>query len=263
MAVETFARQWGTQLTAKVRVKAQVSSGEVIMQTYDDYAASLPSTTSMAICALEGAATKAVLQFPTSAALTWISHMLGGNGTQPAPERKFTQIEQALVRRLMEEALEDLQYSFGTLLANPISLESIQYNAQFAQAAAPKDLMIVSSFTVTVGEETAEASMAIPSDVLLPQLGATNPMTSAADAKNLIRDQLSRVPMDVSLQLSAASVKPGMILNLSVGDVLPLPHPTHRPLDVTVDGQRLARAAAGTNGSRLAAVIVTTEEYPR
>ena len=47
LAFETFARQWGTQLTAKVRVLSQVECLSVQMQTYDEYAASLPATTAM------------------------------------------------------------------------------------------------------------------------------------------------------------------------------------------------------------------------
>jgi flagellar motor switch protein FliM len=41
--------------------------------------------------------------------------------------------------------------------------------------------------------------------------------------------------------------------------VLRIPHPQHRPFDVTVDGQPLATAAIGANGARLACVVVTTE----
>jgi flagellar motor switch protein FliM len=263
LAFETFARQWGTQLTAKVRVKSQVTSEHVIMQTYDAYAASLPSTTAMVLCRFEGMDSKAVIQFPTSAGLSWVGRMLGGNGGQQAPDRKFTQIEQSLVRRLMEDALEDLRYSLGALLRTPISLETIQHNSQFAQAAATAELMIVAAFTISVGEDVADATVAVPAEILLSALGAANPTVSTENAKELMHAQLSYVPVDVSLRLAPANVRPGTILNLAVGDVVPLPHPTHRPLDVTVDGRPLAQAAAGSNGARLAAVIVNTEENRR
>ena len=45
VAFETFARQWGTELTAKVRVMSQVGFGQLTVQTYDAFAASLPSIT--------------------------------------------------------------------------------------------------------------------------------------------------------------------------------------------------------------------------
>jgi len=53
-------------------------------------------------------------------------------------------------------------------------------------------------------------------------------------------------------------VTPNRILGLSVGDVLAIPHPQHRPFEIAVDGQVLARGAAGANGARLACVIVST-----
>ncbi|MHA6669640.1 flagellar motor switch protein FliM [Homoserinimonas sp. A447] len=260
LSFETFARQWGTQLTAKVRVVSQVTCEEVLMQTYDEYATSLPSTTAMVLCQLEGADAKAVIQFPAAAALSWVGHMLGGATGPTPPERKFTLIEQALVRRLMEDALEDLRYSLGQMLVNPISLDAIQYNSQFAQAAATGDLMIVSTYTVRVGDNTTKATLAIPADLLLAQLGEANPTVTADNARELVTAQLSRAPVEVSLRLNSATVSPARILDLAVGDVLHLPHPQHRPLDVAVEGQALAHAAVGSNGSRLACVIVNTEE---
>ncbi|WP_022883850.1 flagellar motor switch protein FliM [Glaciibacter superstes] len=262
LAFETFARQWGTQLTAKVRVVSLVSCEHVVMQTYDEYAASLPATTAMVLCTLDGSQAKAVLQFPTSSALSWVNYMLGGNGAAVTLERKFTQIEEALVRQLMDDALEDLKYSLGTVLVVPITVNAIQYNSQFAQAAATSDLMIVATFAMRVGEATGMATVAIPVDVLLPQLGEANPVVVTANARELVQAQVAWAPVEVSIQLAPAMVLPRAILDLAVGDVLPIPHPQHRPLDVAVGGQSLAQAALGANGSRLACVITNSVVCP-
>lgn len=260
LAFETFARQWGTQLTAQVRVVSQVTSEQVLMCGYDDYAASLPATTTMVLCTVGGLDAQAVIQFPSAAALSWVTHMLGGTGIPAPSERPFTQIEQALVRRLMDDALEDLRYSLGSLLTLPVALGAIQYNSQFAQAAATTDLMIVASFTIRVGDTSAAATLALPADALLPQLGEPAPAVPAAPAGDRLRAQLGWVPVDVSVRLSNARVLPSAILSLAVGDVLPIPHPAHRPLDVVVDGRTLARAAVGSTGSRLACIIIDTED---
>lgn len=260
LAFETFARQWGTQLTAKVRVVSQVTCEEVVMNSYDEYAASLPPTTAMVLCQFDDIDSKAVIQFPAAAALSWVVYMLGGGNGGTPPERKFTQIEQALVRKLMEDALEDLRYSLGQLLVSRISLDAIQYNSQFAQAAATSDLMIVATFAVRVGDTNTTSTLAIPAAVLLPQLGETNPTSTAENARDLMTGQLSWAPVEVSLRLRPAIVSPSRILDLAVGDVLHLPHPEHRPLDVAAQGHPIAYAAVGSNGSRLACVIVNTEE---
>ncbi|WP_241985303.1 flagellar motor switch protein FliM [Cryobacterium sp. TMS1-20-1] len=261
LVFETFARQWGTQLTARVRVLSSVTCEQVLMQTYDEYAASLPSTTAMVLFSLEGLTPRAVIQFPTAAALAWVGHMLGGTaGGRPVEERKFTQIEQALLRQLMTEALEDLKYSLGSLITAAMTVDTIQYNSQFAQAAATGDLMIVSKFNIRVGEITSLATVAIPAVAIMPQLGEANPTSNTADAQELVLAQVSAVPVTVALRLVPAQVLPQRILTLTLGDLIPIPHPQHRPLDIVVDDHVLARAAMGANGSRLACIIIESEE---
>ena len=141
-----------------------------------------------------------------------------------------------------------------------ISVDLIQYNSQFAQAAAAFDLMIVATFSVRVGDSTTTSTVAIPAEALLPQLGEANPTSTTVNAKKLVTDQISWAPVEVSLRLNPATVSPSRILDLAVGDVLAIPHQKHRPLVVAVEGHPLALAAVGSNGSRLACVIVTTEE---
>lgn len=260
LAFETLARQWGTQLTAKVRVISQVTSENVSMQTYDEYASSLPATTAMVLCTVSDFPSKAIIQFPASAGLFWVDSMLGGHGVLEAHERKFTQIEQALIRRLMDDALEGVRYSLGNILTQQLAIDSIQYNSQFAQAAATSELMIVGSFEIRVGERASAATIAIPAQILLPQLGDTNPMSSGQDARARMESQVVHVPVEVAVQLAPVPVLPAEILDLAVGDVLKVPHSQHRPFDLTINGKRFGEAALGQNGSRLACVVVNTEE---
>lgn len=260
LALETFARQWGTQLTAKVRVVSQVTCEQVVMETYDEYASSLPSTTAMILCTIAELDARAVIQFPASAALTWVSYMLGSNTAQVVPERKFTPLEQALVRRLFDDALEDLRYSLGPLLEAAISIDTIQYNSQFAQAAATADLMIVAHFAIRVGDSSTTATLAIPAQALLPQLGQPAVQAASGNTRDQVAAQLGWVPVEVALSLTPVLVKPSRVLGLSVGDLLTIPHAQHRPLNLTVDGETLARAAVGANGARLACVVVDATE---
>jgi flagellar motor switch protein FliM len=260
LAFETFARQWGTQLTAKVRVLSQVTCEQVLMLTYDEYASGLPPTTSMVLCTLSDCEPRGVLQFPTGSALIWVNAMLGGTRRVEPVDRTFTPIEHALVRRLMDDALEDLKYSLGPVLPNMINVDAIQYHSQFAQAAPTSELMIIARFTIRVGEHGAEATVALPARVLLAQLGEANPTVPVENAKQLLHAQLAQVPVEVSARLSPVHVKHARVLGLRVGDVIRTAHPSHRPLEVTVGGHAIAAAAVGANRSRLAVVVTNPEE---
>jgi flagellar motor switch protein FliM len=214
----------------------------------------------MALVPLDQASQRAVLQFPAPAALGWIGRMLGGAGVLPPPERPFTTVELAILRRLLDETLEELSYSFGPMLPRELAVEAVHVNAQFAQAAAPSDLMVVASFTVRVAEHETAATLAIPAAVLLPALGAVDEPAGPAENAERLRAQLAAAPVTVAARLAPLTVNPGVVLDLAVGDVLRLPHPQFRPLDVAVDGITVATAAVGSTGSRLACVVVDTEE---
>jgi flagellar motor switch protein FliM len=260
LAFETFARQWGTQMTAKVRVRSQITFDSVTIHTYDEYASNLPPATAMVLLNIADSAARAVIQFPTPAVLTWFNFMLGGTVHQAEPERQFTQIEQTMLRKLVDDTMDDLSYSMGPLLPSIVTINSVHHNSQFAQAAAPSELMIVANFTVHVGDSVGLATLSLPAEVVLRQLGETNPVSSSADASELIKAQLADVLVSLSLQVTAAPISPQSIIDLSVGDIVSLPHHSQKPLIVAVEGRPFARAALGANGPRLACVIVETQE---
>ncbi len=263
LAFETFSRQWGTQLTAKVRVRSQVTFEGLSIRTYDEYASELPAQTALVLLAIGDDPSKAVIQFPAAAALGWLTRMLGGAPDADTEERKFTQVELTMLRRLVDDTIDDLRYSFGRLLTAPVVMDTVHHNSQFAQAAATAELMMVANFSVSVGDTTNAATIAIPAEILVRQLGDANPVTRVADARSLVEAQLACVPVGVSLQLNPLTVTPAQIIRLAVGDIVGLPHDKTKPLNVAVEGRPLARASIGTTGSRIACVVVETLENAR
>ncbi|UUT36063.1 hypothetical protein [Microbacterium elymi] len=174
LAFETFSRQWASQLSAKIGVRTHVSVELVTMQTYDEYADSLPATTTMVVCALPESDERVILQFPLSAAISWIVQMVGGKPVAQPEERPFSPIEQALVRALMTDAADNLTNSLGGLLP-ALSIAGIQYSSQFAQVAAASDVVIVVRFSMRLGDRIIPASVMLPASVVLEGLTSQNP----------------------------------------------------------------------------------------
>ncbi|ALE93460.1 hypothetical protein AOC05_15915 [Arthrobacter alpinus] len=257
---ETFARQWATQLTSRLRINSTVTSGNVTTMTYNDYAGSLPEETLMVLVALDGHEARGVMQFPVNAALSWVSRMLGSTGTQAPSFRKLTEIEQALIRRLAEDALEDLGYSFGPLLSARMRVTGMHFNSRTAQATATDTSMVVAPFTVRSGAEEWQATVALPAQLVLSQLVEQDPAGDTGAAALLLRGQVSQVPVEVAVELVATPVTATAILHLAVGDVLAIPHPVGKPFSVTLNGKAVARAVGVAHGSRQGAQIVSIEE---
>lgn len=269
MAFETFARQWGNQLTARLRAMAQVTLDGLSLQTYDEYVRGLPGTTAMMLCTIEQARQTAVVQVPVSATMVWIDYMLGGPGTGDAREdRELTEIELTLLRGVMGAALGDLGYAFASLTPLDVTLRSVQYNPQFVQAVPASDAVLVATFLMRVGEREDVATVMFPAELLLAAVrqadGAGGRSSEDQRAHELavldLEAAVEDVPVEVAVRFAPVVVRPRDVVGLTVGDVVPLSHPSSQPLDVVVDGVVLARAAAGNNGSRLACMVVTVEE---
>ncbi len=142
MAFETFARQWGTLLTARTRVVARRSrSTSVELRSYDEFVrARCRRTTLMILCQVEQNRSTAVLQLPVETGMVWIDYLLGGPGRPLADEeRELTEIEWSLLGDLVQHALHDLTYAFSAVTPLELHAKSVQYNPQFVQAAAASE----------------------------------------------------------------------------------------------------------------------------
>lgn len=256
LAFETFTRQWATQLTDKIRVRAHVAVEQVALQTYAEYADALPATTTVVVCTVPGSEASGIVQFPLSAALSWIMQLVGGRAIDVA-ERPLTPIEQGLIRHLMADALENLSHALGGLLPGGLSVTGIQYSPQFAQLASAGDLVLVTRLSMSLGDRTVPASVMLPAQPVLERLDSANPVMPADVAPELVRRQVEQTPVDLALRLTTLTVRPADVLGLSAGDVIRLPHPHDRPLDLVAGTVAVAAAAVGTSGARLACVVTS------
>lgn len=259
-AFETFARQWGVQLTARTRVMAHAEASDLALRTYEAYEALLPEATVLVTLRVAGSGAPGVLQFPAAGALNWVSHILGSQRSVTVEERKFTRIEHAIIHHFITETVEDLHVAFTGMLTEEVTVEGIHHHTGQSGPAVPMPtLMICSQLAVRVGEATVEASLALPAAPILEELGEGSATEAGRFDQRTLHQHLTQVPVDLALSTAATSVTPEAVLALSEGDILPLDHLADHSLLLTADGQRVGTAAAGTRSGRIVAVVNTTE----
>ncbi len=266
---QRFARMWGTQLAARLRATCSVTFESLALMTYEDFIASLPQPTGVVLCQMDPTRQTALVQMPVATMLVWVDYLFGGTGMGDDREgRELTEIELTVVRDLLQIALDDLHYAFHPLLSATLSVKSVQYSPQFVQAAGAGDGVIVATFALRAGDRTDTAALMLPAESVLQSLrdqsGATQLGPQERAALAAARHELERavedVPLDVTVRFAPMTVRPRQVVQLAVGDVLPLGHPASQPLDVVVDGVPLAHATAASHGSRLVCQVVAVEE---
>ncbi|MCI1641401.1 MAG: flagellar motor switch protein FliM [Actinomyces sp.] len=267
MAFETFSRHWATQMVASLRTTVQVRFETLEMRSYDEYISSLPQVTTLLVCGIEGGRRTALVEFPLGSALEWIDRMLGGRGTPGAVEdRELTDIEGELVGLLMGRALKDLGYSFSTLLTLDATIKSIQYAPQMVQAAAASAPVLVARFTIDVDGRECAASVMLPAEGVTAAL-RENQAAEEPEEDEEIRSQrealdrtAQEIPVEVSVRFRPKRVHARELTALRAGDLIALQQSASEPLEVVVGDKLLAHAAPGSEGPRLAALIVTVKE---
>jgi flagellar motor switch protein FliM len=263
IAYETFARQFTTILTTSLRAVSQVTLLSIEQFTYDEYIAGLSSPTIVAKLSMEPLSGTAIAEFSLAIAMTSIDHMLGGSGG-PQPERPLTEIETPLLQGLIGRMLGELRYAFEGIASVRPELTGIEYNPQFVQAGGASDPVIVASFEMRVGAEECVATICLPLGMIFPKLQGDRGDVQLSPAQRAAREAahsnlvagMESVPLDVAVRFQPMRMRPEDLINLRPGDVVTLNHPATQPLAVTTAGIPFAHAVPGSQGSRLACLIV-------
>jgi flagellar motor switch protein FliM len=252
-AFESFGRSLGLQLTAKTRTVIDVEYGGYVISP----AGALRDSAEPAayvVAAVDGVRARAVLRLPLAEARFWASRLVGGTGAPAGEERLLTAVERALVWHLVDEHALELHLAFDGLLPTLI-VEAFAYD-RVRELAAPDDLMVQAGFALDRPGSRSVVTVTVPAEPILGALGHG----AARQEQGLVTHRLERhvaaAPVDVALRFADTRVPAAVVLALAEGDLIPLDHPRHAPLAITMDGVPVVRAAVGGNGDRLACVVV-------
>ncbi len=261
---ETFARQFANVLASTLRAVSSVTLTSVDQLTYDEYIRSTEAPTYLAILSLDPLPGAGILHLPLPVAMAAVDRLLGGSGAGSYPKRPLTDIESGLVRGLTQRVLRELSYAFESLVAIDAQLVVQESNPQFAQVAAPTEMVVVASFDMRIGDQTGQATLCLPYSSLQhvldgfvgkTQFGGQAP-DERIDAQNKLTQRLQGASVDVTVAFNTITLSSGDIVGLAPGDVVPLQHGFDAPLTVRVAGVPCYAAVAGRKGKRLACLVV-------
>jgi flagellar motor switch protein FliM len=261
---ETFARQFSNVLASTLRAVSQVTLTSVDQLTYDEYIRSTEAPTYLAILSLDPLPGAGILHLPMSVAMAAVDRLLGGSGTGSYPNRPLTDIEAGLLRGLTQRILRELSYGFESLVEIDAQLVVQESNPQFAQVAAPTEMVVVATFDMRIGNQVGQATLCLPfsslQNVLENFLGKAQFGGHGAEvrtrAAQQVAQRLQSATVEVSVAFNPISLASGDIVSLAPGDVVPLHHRVDAPLTITVAGVACHAAVPGRKGKRLACLVV-------
>jgi len=260
---DTFARGFSTMLASQLRSVTQVSIQAIEQRSYDEYVRDLANPNLLTLLSLEPLIGVAIFQLPLEIAFCAIELMMGGGGHPEHPGRPLTELELQLIRGILDRAMPELRYAFEPVVATEPRIVSQESNPQYAQIAAPTDMVIVVSFDIHIENVAGVATLCIPFSSLQPHLEAlsatslygSQSLHNMAETRARLHEHLGETPVTVSAQFRPIELTADAIVKLRVGDVIPLSHPLDEPLTLIVGGTPTHRARIGRKNRRLAMLI--------
>ncbi len=227
---ERFARLVRIELFNFLRRSVEVSVGPVRITKYSDFVRNLVVPTNLNLVQMKPLRGTALIVFDPTLVFLAVDNMFGGDGRfhTRVEGRDFTQIEQRIIQRILNIVFET--YSKAWEPVYPIQFEYLrsEMNTQFANIATPNEVIVASTFNIEMGPASGEMHFCFPYSMLEPIRDIlSSPLQGevlGADKRwvKLMTQQVQAAEIEIVADLAKTKMHLGDVLNMKVGDVIPL-----------------------------------------
>ena len=227
---DRFGRSMRSSLSSALRKPVGVTLISNDMMKYSDFLNTLPIPTSLQILKMEPLKGNILLVLESKLVFCLVDIFFGGSGegTYKVEGREFTNIENRLVRKIVDIMMSDLKKAWKNIL--PVSPQFVrsEVNPQFATIVPSDDIVVIINFELELESSTGKVTLCLPYAVLEPIKDKLQGLVQADQLEvdsvwtERFRNRLKEVPVEVVVELGKAEVTGKEVLNLSVGDVIQL-----------------------------------------
>ena len=230
---ERFARYLRIGLFNYMHRNAEISVGPIRVQKYSEFIRNLVVPTNLNLVLAKPLRGTALFVFDPNLVFLVVDNMFGGDGRfhTRVEGRDFTPTEQRIIQGLLNVVFNEYGKSWKPVYTMTFEYVRSEMNSQFANIATPSEIVISTTFTLEFGGATADMHICFPYSMIEPirdMLYSTMQSDQISTDKRWIgtlRKQLQSAEVEIVAQLGSASISLGQILQLKVGDVIPLTIP--------------------------------------
>jgi len=241
---ERFIRLFRMSLSNALRKIASMSIISTDLLKFGEFVNTLPIPSCMCIMRFESLRGPALLVFESKLAYALVDSFLGGTD-RPYTKiegKEFTRIELSIIRKVMDLALRDLEEAWAPVHKVDVSFVRIEVNPQFVGVVPPSDVIITTTFEVELENASGTIVLVIPYSTVESIKGKLNSSYQTENDKHdriwvqMMEENVKSVKADVVVNLGEANITVSDLVNLSVGDIIPLSKNSDDELDVVVEG---------------------------
>lgn len=266
---EKFMRSFRVSLSGALRKIASITLASTDFLKFGEFINTLPMPTCMSVLRFHNLRGSALLVIESKLAYALVDSFFGG-ADRPYTKiegKDFTQIELSIVQKVVGLAIDDLEIAWESVEKIGCSFVRTEVNPQFVGIVPPTDVVIASTFDVELENANGTITIVIPYATIEPikqKLQSGFQIESDQTDKKLwtshIREQLLSTDMDLEVYLGESEISLGDLMNLKVGDVIPLDQDSTGEFDIQVEGVKKFKGYMGIHHGSVAMQVTRQTE---
>jgi flagellar motor switch protein FliM len=260
MIHDHYARLVTNFLTGYLRTLVQVDIISVESLAYIDFSNSIANPVVICLVDFLPLNGSIIFEIEPTVAFALVDRILGGKGGPIEKVRDFTEIELAIIERIVIQMLNLMREPWEHVIEIKPMLERIETNAQFAQIISPNEMIALVTLRARVGDVEGMVNICIPHLVVEPIMSKLSTRfwfsvvekeaTKETKTNLELKIQSTEVPLRALLGKTIITVND--FLDLQPGDVLPLDKNVNCDIEVLVGELPKFYAKPGVRKNKMA-----------
>lgn len=260
---EIYARLVTTFLSGYLRTLVQIDVVEVQALPYNEFSNSISNPALLAIVDFHPLSGSIIFEVAPPIAYALVDRILGGKGSSIEKIRTFTEIELAIVERVINQMLNLMREPWENVVEVRPLMEKIETNAQFAQIVSPTEIVSLITLSAKIGEVEGMINICLPYlllEPIIPKLStklwySTVQKETTPEDKLSIENRIKNTSIPVRAILGNTTITVMDFLELQKGDVIPLDANINEDLNVLVGDFLKFKGKPGVKKNRVAVKI--------
>ena len=260
---DNYARLVTNFLTGYLRTLVQVDVVTVEALPYSDFSNSVSNPVILAIIDFAPLTGSIIFEIEPHIAFAIVDRILGGKGSSMERVREFTEIELAIIERIIIQILNLMREPWENVISIRPRLDKIETNAQFAQIVAQNETVALITLSARVGDVDGMINICIPHMVVEPIVSKLSTKfwfsnvekEATSEMKESIELKVRNTVVPVMALLGKTTISVSDFIELQPGDVLPLDTGINDDMEVHVGELLKFYATPGVRKNKVAIKI--------
>lgn len=261
---EKFMRAFRVSLSSALRKIASITLTSTEFLKFGEFINTLPMPTCMSVLRFGNLRGSALFVIESKLAYALVDSFFGG-ADRPYTKidgKDFTPIELSIVQKVVGLGINDLEAAWASIEKIGCSFVRTEVNPQFVGIVPPTDVVIASTFDVELENAAGTISIVIPYATIEPikqKLSTGFQVESDQTDKKLwtsiIQEQLLETDLEIKVALGETEIKLKDMMNLKVGDVIPLDQDASGEFDINIEGVKKFKGYYGIHHGTVAVQV--------